>query len=335
MSTTIEGRRGLDRPLDRRRTRGRLGRHVRRRLPDRRGHRSPRSRAAATPRSTPPSPPRAARSPRGPRCPPKDRAAILHAVGRRHREARARSSRPSRRATTARCSGRCSGVVMPRVGAQLPLLRRRAARARRHDDFDTRGHTNHVSWDPAGRRRRHHAVERAADARDVAARAGAGGREHRGAQAAGVGAAHRVDARRHRARGRPARRRVQRRAGHRRGGRRRAASRTPTSTASRSPARSPPASCVAAAAGAEPHARLASSSAASRRSWSFADADLDAPSKQAAGQFDNAGQVCLAGHAAAGRGRSCTTSSSNGSLERAAAHPAGRPARRRRPTSGR
>ena len=41
--------------------------------------------------------------------------------------------------------------------------------------------------------------------------------------------------------------------------------------------------------------RSRSSSAASRRSSIFADADLDAAVKQAVNQFDNAGQVCLAG----------------------------------------
>ena len=91
-----------------------------------------------------------------------------------------------------------------------------------HDDVDFNGFAEHFAWDPSGVDRGDHAVERPADARDLARRAGAGGRQHRGPQAAGVGAAHGVDAGRHRARCRPPRRRVQRRAGDRRGGGRRA-----------------------------------------------------------------------------------------------------------------
>ena len=79
-------------------------------------------------------------------------------------------------------------------------------------DFDTRGHRNHVTWDPAGvtaivtpGTRPH--------ARDLADRSGPGGRQHGRHQAAGVGTADGVALRRHRPRGRAARRGVQRRAG--------------------------------------------------------------------------------------------------------------------------
>ena len=108
-----------------------------------------------------------------------------------------------------------------------------------------------------------------------------------------VGAAHRIDARRHRARRRPARRRVQRRAGDRRGSRRRA--------------HGHPGVDRIAFTGSDPTGKLVAQAAAANLTptslelggkspfVAFADADLDAVVKQAVNQFDNAGQVCLAG----------------------------------------
>ena len=45
----------------------------------------------------------------------------------------------------------------------------------------------------------------------------------------------------------------------------------------------------------------------------FADADLEAAARKAAGQYDDAGQVCLAGHAPARRGVASPTRSSSSS----------------------
>ena len=110
-------------------------------------------------------------------------------------------------------------------GAQLPLLRRLAAAARPRGLRDARP-PQPRQLGPRRGLRADHPVERAADARHLEGRPRARRRQHRGAQARRVVAAHRVPARRHRRRGRAARRRVQRRAGLRRGGRR-AAGRAP------------------------------------------------------------------------------------------------------------
>ena len=150
--------------------------------------------------------------------PPKDRAEVLHRIADGV-EARV----PELAAVETRDNGSLlrsmRNSVMPRVarnfrffadhlltlgGRQGPRRVRRAFRV-----------------GPQRRHRGDHAVERPVDARHLARGSGAGGRQRRDPQAAGVGAAHRVDARRHRARCRPARRRVQRAAGDRRGGGRR------------------------------------------------------------------------------------------------------------------
>ena len=109
-----------------------------------------------------------------------------------------------------------------------------------------------------------------------------------------MGPAHGVAARRHRARGRPPGRRVQRRPGDRRGGRRRARRAIPASRASRSPARSTPGGWSRR----RPRANLTPVSlelGGKSPFVIFADADPDAALAQAVNQFDNAGQVCLAG----------------------------------------
>ena len=135
------------------------------------------------------------------------------------------------------------------------------------------------------------------------------------AQAAGVGAAHRLAARRHHARGRAARRRVQRRAGDRRGGRRRAHRATPASTASRSPARSPTGKLVAQAAAA--NLTPASLELGGKSPFvAFADADLDAVVEAGREPVRQRGAGLPGGHAAARRGARSTTRSSNGSSRR-------------------
>ena len=91
-----------------------------------------------------------------------------------------------------------------------------------------------------------------------------------------------------------ARRRVQRGPGDRRGGRRRARRRTPTSTGSRSRAPCRPASWSPRRPA--PNLTPVSLELGGKSPFvAFADADMDALVKQAVGQFDNAGQVCLAG----------------------------------------
>ena len=95
-----------------------------------------------------------------------------------------------------------------------------------HEDFETRGHTNHVSWDPAGVC----ALITPWNAPlmlatwKVAPALAAGNTVV--LKPAEVGPAHRLPARRHRRRGRAARRRAQRPPGLRRGGRRRPRPRT-------------------------------------------------------------------------------------------------------------
>ena len=182
--------------------------------------------------------------------------------------------------------------VMPRVGMNFRFFAD-CAEQLDHADREIRGHRERITFDPAGRGRDHHAVERAADARHLADRPGARGRQHRRGQAAGVGPAHRFAAGRHRPRGRACRAGVfnvvqgtgaergraahpaprhQPAVLHRLGADRRARSpRRPRPTSSRSP----------------------SSWAASRRCWSSTTADLDLAVDLAVEQFDNAGQVCL------------------------------------------
>ncbi len=182
-----------------------------RRAADRRGR--PR---AAQPRSTPPWPRPGRRSRPGPR----------RRAERARRRAAPRSPTGSTRGprTWPRVETRDNGSllrshrrsVMPRVGHELPLLRRLAASSWPGRTCEIRGHRERVTWDPAGVAAVITPVERPADAGDLADRSGAGGRQHRRGQAARVGAADRVacsPTSRDEA-GLP-RRRVQRRPGHR------------------------------------------------------------------------------------------------------------------------
>ena len=79
---------------------------------------------------------------------PKERASILHAVGegieKRALELAAVETRDN--GSLLRSMQRS---VMPRAGHNFHFFADELA-ALAHDDFDTRGHTNHVSWDPAG-----------------------------------------------------------------------------------------------------------------------------------------------------------------------------------------
>ena len=118
---------------------------------------------------------------------------------------------------------------MPRVAHNFRFFADFLVDDLHHPDFETRGHRNHVSWDPAGVVRAHLAVERPADARHLEGCTRARRRQHGRAQAVGMVATDRIAAGRHRPRGRPARRRLQRGAGIRRRGRRRARSPSRTS----------------------------------------------------------------------------------------------------------
>jgi 5-carboxymethyl-2-hydroxymuconic-semialdehyde dehydrogenase len=79
---------------------------------------------------------------------PKDRASILHAVGegieKRALELAAVETRDN--GSLLRSMQRS---VMPRAGHNFHFFADELV-GLAHDDFDTRGHTNHVSWDPAG-----------------------------------------------------------------------------------------------------------------------------------------------------------------------------------------
>jgi aminomuconate-semialdehyde/2-hydroxymuconate-6-semialdehyde dehydrogenase len=79
---------------------------------------------------------------------PKERASILHAVGegieKRALELAAVETRDN--GSLLRSMQRS---VMPRAGYNFHFFADELL-ALAHDDFDTRGHTNHVSWDPAG-----------------------------------------------------------------------------------------------------------------------------------------------------------------------------------------
>ncbi len=131
-----------------------------------------------------------------------------------------RSSRRSRPPTTARCcSETCTAWCRARRSTSSFFAEFAAHQARWQDDRLTRSRESRAlrsRWC----RRTDYAVECAAHADDVEGRAGARRGEHRGREAAGVGAAHLLAARRHRARGGRAGRRAERGAGHRRRGRR-------------------------------------------------------------------------------------------------------------------
>jgi len=79
---------------------------------------------------------------------PKDRAAVLHAVGegieKRALELAAVETRDN--GSLLRSMQRS---VMPRAGHNFHFFADELLTLA-HEDFDTRGHTNHVSWDPAG-----------------------------------------------------------------------------------------------------------------------------------------------------------------------------------------
>ena len=169
--TTVAGRRRRHPALDRWRTRRASARDVRRRLADRRHASSARSPAAdaaeadaavAAARAGVPGLGRARRRPSAP--------ALLHAHRRRRREAASRSSPIVETADNGALLRSHRRGVMPRVAHNFRFfadwLRRAGPR-----DFDTRGHRNHVSWDPAGPVRADHAVERAADAGHLEGRA--------------------------------------------------------------------------------------------------------------------------------------------------------------------
>jgi aminomuconate-semialdehyde/2-hydroxymuconate-6-semialdehyde dehydrogenase len=82
------------------------------------------------------------------RTPPEDRARLLHAIGERI-EARV----PELAAVETRDNGSTlrsmRNSVMPRVAQNFHFFADQLLRLRR-DDFDVREHTNHVSWDPSG-----------------------------------------------------------------------------------------------------------------------------------------------------------------------------------------
>ena len=128
--------------------------------------------------------------------------------------------------------------VVPRAALNIEFFADWALQARARDRR-TRGHESRALR-ARRRRRARHAVERAADAHDLEGRSGAGRRQHRGREAAGMGAAHLLAARRHRACRGHSRRRAERGAGHRRGRRRSAGRARRTSTGSASPARPRP-----------------------------------------------------------------------------------------------
>ncbi len=82
------------------------------------------------------------------RTPPEERARILHAIGRGI-EARV----PELAAVETRDNGSTlrsmRNSVMPRVAHNFHFFADELLQLA-HDDFDVRGHTNHVSWDPSG-----------------------------------------------------------------------------------------------------------------------------------------------------------------------------------------
>ena len=186
---------------------------------------------------------------------------------------------------------------------------------------------------PVRGRRRDHAVERAADARHLADRAGARRRRTpwslKPPEWAPLTARCSPTSRARRAC--PTARSTSCRGSARRPAPR--SSRTPTSIGSRSPARSRPASSWPRRP-ARTSRRSRSSSGGKSPFVAFADADLDAVVQQAVNQFDNAGQVCLAGHAAARRGRDLRRVPR--AVHRGGRRRSGRATRaRRRPTSAR
>ena len=240
--------------------------------------------------------------PRGPR-----RARRVPRLGRaragRPRAVPAPARRPDRRERRAARGGRVrrhgdAAALAARAGdqarrAQLPRLRRprarlRGARLALERDLEPR------PADAVRPRRGDHAVERAVHALDLEDGAGAGGGLHGRAQAGRVVAARR-------ARCSPT-------------SPTRPASRPACSTSSRGSARRPaprssPTRCCAACSftgSPETGRHIAGAAAANLVPFTaelggknpfvvFADADLDAAARKAAGQYDDAGQVCLAG----------------------------------------
>ena len=161
-------------------------------------------------------------------------------------------------------------------------------------DWRSNGTWNRVQRMPAGPAAVITPVERAVHALDLEDGAGAGRGLHDGAQARRVVAAELLAARRPDRRGRLPARRVQHRPGHRRGDRARALVAHPllrrvSFTGSPETGRQ---IGVAAAANLVPFtAELGGKGPL----IVFEDADLEAAAKKAAGQYDDSGQVCLAG----------------------------------------
>ena len=279
--------------------------------PDRRAAASPRSRAAASARRTWRSRPRRPRSPRGRRSAPSGRARYLHRLAdlidaNVERLAAVECARHGDAAPLAARAGDLAGR------AQLPRLRRPRGRATRSGSGSRTARGTASMRMPSGPA----VVITPWNAPFMlstwktapALAAGLHGR----AEAGGVVAALVLAPRRPRRRGGLPARRLQRRAGDRRGDRRGATSRIPARGASRSRARP----------------RRRGTSAPPRPAnlvpftgelggkgplLVFADADLEAAARKAAGQYDDAGQVCLAGHAPPRRGVACATRSSSSS----------------------
>ncbi|MGW6528248.1 aldehyde dehydrogenase [Streptomyces venezuelae] len=86
--------------------------------------------------------------PRWAATPPAERAALLHAVADRV-DARAGELAAVETADNGALLRSHRRGVLPRVAHNFRYFADRLL-ALSHDDFDTRGHTNHVSWDPAG-----------------------------------------------------------------------------------------------------------------------------------------------------------------------------------------
>ena len=187
---------------------------------------SPTSRAAAPPRSTPPWPPRGGRSRHGPLSDPTAATSILTRLADAI-DAAVPDLAAVESADNGSLHEAMSQRVLPRAANNVRFFAD-YARERLAEPPRTlpRRRAQPRPPRPGRRRRGLDALERAVHARHLARRAGARGRQHRGAQAAGVGAADLLAARRPRRRGRAAPGRAQHRARHRRGGGR-AADRAP------------------------------------------------------------------------------------------------------------
>ncbi len=224
--------------------------------------------------------------------PPGERAAVLRAIadGVRARTEELAQVETRDNGSLLRSHRRS---VMPQGGAQLPSSSPTGSASSTRRDREISGHAERVSWDAGRGHRGDHPVERPADAGDLAHRSRAGGREHGGRQAARVGAADRQPARGHHPRRRAARRRVQRGTGAGRGGGAPLVAHPDVArvafTGSVATGRQ-----VAAAAGAQ-LTPVSLELGGKSPLIVFADADLDLAVGHAVGQFDNAGQVCLAG----------------------------------------